>query len=236
MTGGDGPPDGGHRHRFSWHTAEPGSERVVGLVVHRQAAGVEGEGAACVEQLRQPAAAALHPRLHPRDRDAFAAGGVGLRHARPGRSFRRRGVAPVAARAAAGASSATAPRAPGRVVRPRPRLRPGVLRGEPAGCSRARPARRYSSMTALRAMRDTQCGRRSRSSSEARFRWIRRRISPTRSSARSGSAIRGRTNARSCAMTSRHIRSDGACSVNDELAVSIFSRYPSTGSGRPRSY
>ena len=53
-------------------------------------------------------------------------------------------------------------------------------------CSRPRPARRYSSMIALRAMRKTRFGRRSRSSSVPTFWWMRSRISATRSSARQG--------------------------------------------------
>ena len=49
-------------------------------VVHGDAAGVEGERAALLEQLGQPAATPLHPRLHARQRHPFPAGRVGLRH------------------------------------------------------------------------------------------------------------------------------------------------------------
>jgi hypothetical protein len=63
-------------------------------------------------------------------------------------------------------------------------------------------------MTALRAIRKTQLGKRRASSSESMFWWMRSRISATTSSARFGSAIRRRTK-----VCSRPSRSRQTCSV-----------------------
>ena len=229
---GGRPSGAGHRDAVNRSRSPRRCHRRGRACSPRDAAGVEGELAALPEQHGQAPPSALHPRLHTRQRHTLNSRGGGLRSSRRGRPSRRPRAARVQALPAADAGTRPARPGPRRVV-------VGFLddlhHHRSRELLRARPARRYSSTTALRATRDTQCANRSRSSRVPMLRRMRSRMPVTRSSARSGSAMRRCTNTRSWAMTSRHVCS-GSEPALAVTSVLIFPRSERPGSAPAPPY